>query len=62
MDERRGRLFSPEERDRIKVMISEGYGDRPFSDLVVDTDEMNFHATLAELEARIRPMLALSGV
>jgi hypothetical protein len=62
VDKRRGRLFSPEELDRIKIMISEGYGDRPFSDLVIDTDEGDFHTTLAELEAKIRPMLALSGV
>lgn len=59
IDERRGRVFSAEEHDRIQTMIAEGYGARPFSDLVIDTGEADFAATLAELESRVRCMLSL---
>lgn len=54
----RGRSFSSAEHDRIQVMIAEGYGVRPFSDLVLDTDKAGFAATLARLEADIRRMIA----
>lgn len=59
VDERRGRSFSSEEHDRIHVMIAEGYGARPFNDLVVATDKADFATTLAELERQIRHTLAL---
>ena len=59
VDERRERSFSSEEHDRIQVMIAEGYGVRPFNDLVVATDRVDFYTTVAELERQIRHMLAL---
>lgn len=58
IDERRGRAFSNAERDRIRVMIAEGYGEPPFSDLVLDTDRAGFAATLARLESGTRRMIA----
>jgi hypothetical protein len=58
VDERRGRSFTSEEHNRIQVMIAEGYSARQFSDLVADTDKADFAKTLAELERRIRHMLA----
>jgi hypothetical protein len=57
VDERRGRTFSSEERERIQIMIAEGYGARPFSDLVLDTDRASFLATLAQLEREIRRLI-----
>jgi hypothetical protein len=54
VDQRRGRTFTREEHDRIQVMIAEGYGARPFFDLVLDTDKASFLATLAELERETR--------
>jgi hypothetical protein len=54
----RGRSFSNEEHERIKVMIAEGYGTQPFSDLIVDTDRANFAATLARLEGGVRRSMA----
>ncbi len=54
----RGRVFSNEEHDRIQVMIAEGYGARPFSDLVIDTDTAGFAVTLAHLERETRRMTA----
>jgi DNA-binding transcriptional ArsR family regulator len=54
----RGRSFSDEEHERIKIMIAEGYGERPFSDLIVDTDREDFAATLAQLEAGVRRLTA----
>ncbi len=53
----RGRSFSSEEQERIQVMIAEGYGARPFSDLVVNTDGPGFAATLARLEAEVRRLM-----
>lgn len=50
----RGRAFSAQERQRIKVMIDEGYAERRFSDLTVDTDQQDFAATLDHLERTIR--------
>lgn len=57
VDEGRGRVFSDEERDRIRVMIAEGYGTRPFSDLIVDTDVADFGETLAVLEREVRQLI-----
>jgi hypothetical protein len=51
--ESRGRCFSVEEQDRIRTMIAEGYGARPFSDLIVDTDTSSFATNLAHLESEI---------
>lgn len=57
--EGRGRAFSREEHDRIQVMIAEGYGVRAFSDLILDTDNAGFAATLERLEAEIQRMVAV---
>lgn len=54
----RGRTFSPEEQRRIRCMIEEGYDARPFSDLIVDTDTMDFDHALATLEQEIRCLVA----
>lgn len=58
VDVGRGRAFSNDERDRIQVMIAEGYGSRPFSDLVLDTNKADFAGTLARLEHEARHMIA----
>ena len=57
VDGGRGRTFSSVERDRIQVMIAEGYGSRLFSDLVLDTDQADFAGTLAQLERETRRMI-----
>jgi len=54
----RGRAFSSVERDRIQIMIAEGYSSRPFSDLILDTDQADFAETLARLEYETRRMIA----
>nr|WP_314072663.1 shikimate kinase [uncultured Roseococcus sp.] len=53
ISDRRGRAFDEDERWRIRVMIAEGYGERPFSDLILDTDKADFAATLEELRIAI---------
>lgn len=58
VDEGRGRAFTSDERDRIRIMIAEGYGAPAFSDLVVDTDKAGIATTLARLESEIRRMMA----
>jgi hypothetical protein len=55
---RRGRVFSDDEHARIQVMIAEGYGVRPFSDLILRTDRAGFAATLAKLESEIRHLIS----
>jgi len=57
VDEGRGREFSEGERDRIRIMIAEGYGARPFSNLIVDTDVADFDETLAMLERDVRQLI-----
>ena len=49
VDEGRGRRFDDAEQKRIRIMIAEGYGERPFSDLIIDTDRGDFTGTLAHL-------------
>ncbi len=52
----RGRLFDADEERRAAEMIQQGYADRPFSDLIVDTDIASFGETvdmlLLKLQAR----------
>jgi hypothetical protein len=45
----RGRVFDAGEKDRVHQMIAEGYGTRPFSDLIVETDRHSFAETVAQL-------------
>lgn len=59
IDPKRGRVFTNKEHDRIRVMIAEGSGARAFSDLVLDTDQADFLATLAELENETRRLIGL---
>lgn len=52
----RGRIFDHDEQARIEQMIAEGYGSRPFSDVIVPTDQRGFSETVAELVARCREL------
>ena len=54
----RGRQFDAAERDRIAEMVAQGYADRPFSDLIVNTDIAGFDETVETLVARLVPLLA----
>lgn len=36
----------------MSIIIAEGYGLRPFSALIVDTDQSGFETTLSDLEIR----------
>ena len=54
---RRGREFSLAEHERIKVMIAEGYSDRPFSDLIVDADQAPLEETADRLAAEVRRLV-----
>ena len=58
VDVERRRVFSYDEHNRIRVMIAEGYGSRPFSDLILETDEAGFAVILARLESETRHMIA----
>jgi len=51
LDDKRGRRFDDAERARIRAMIAEGYGERSFSDAIIDTDKAGFTETLARLTA-----------
>ncbi len=55
--EGRGRVFTDKERDRIRIMIAEGYSARPFGDLIVDTDGAGFVETSALLEHGVRHII-----
>ncbi len=55
LSEGRGRRLEPGEAARMKLMVAEGYGNRPFADAVVDTDR----APLAEAtQALVRQVTA----
>jgi hypothetical protein len=56
----RNRKFTKWERERIKVMIAEGYGARDFSDVIVDTDRANFPATAATLTGEAQKLMSAS--
>jgi hypothetical protein len=45
----RGRIFNREERLRILEMLDQGYGARPFADLVLRTDTGSVEDTLVRL-------------
>jgi len=49
----RGRRFSAEEHARIREMIAQGYGERPFSDVIIDTDAQSFEGTVALLRTAV---------
>ena len=54
----RGREFDAEERTRIQEMIAQGYGNRAFSDAVVETDRASLAETADEIAALCRSLLA----
>ena len=54
---KRGRVFDEGERIRIGEMIDQGYADRSFSDLVVDTDMADFQRTATKIADRLEPLL-----
>ena len=60
VDEGRGRRFDEEEQQRIRTMIAEGYGEKPFSHLIVDTDQDGFANTLARLVSETQRMMRAS--
>jgi hypothetical protein len=55
-DARRGRDFTPAERARIRIMLDEGYSDRAFSDIIVDSASMGIDETLDVLLTQIQLM------
>ena len=57
VDARRGRAFSGHEKARIREMIRQGYGARPFCDVLVKTDQQNFAATVDLINARLKDLL-----
>src|SRR5262249_42098655 len=59
VDPVRGRKFSLAEQDRIKVMIAEGYADRPFSDLTVDADRASVEEIADRLAVDVRRLVAV---
>lgn len=56
VDQRRGRTFSSEEQDRIQIMIAEGYGARPFSDLVLGYRQNEFPSDAGSIGKRNPPI------
>jgi hypothetical protein len=46
-----------EEKQRIRVMIAEGYDARPFSDLVLETDRDSFEDALARLVSETQRLM-----
>ena len=56
--EDRGRSFSANELDRMAVMIREGYGARPYSDIHLRTDQHDIEDTAALASRKLRQLLA----
>lgn len=54
--EMRDRKLSAGERARSREMISQGYGQRFFSDLTIRTDEADFDATCQRLAESVRQL------
>ena len=54
----RDRVLTPDELARASQMLAQGYGRRPFSDLVVPTDEAGFDATCGRLARAVAGLLA----
>ena len=53
----RDRVFSAQELARSEEMIAQGYGQRPFSDLVIRTDDADFDGTSMRLIEGLRQSL-----
>lgn len=58
VDPSRGRSFDGEERARIREMIAQGYGRRPFSDLRFATDRTTVEEGAVALHAALARILA----
>lgn len=54
----RARQFRPQELARSKEMIVQGYGQRPFSDMLIRTDEADLNATSRRLVEKLRKFLS----
>lgn len=50
----RGRVLCVEERRRVSEMLGQGYGARPFADLIVRTDQGDVDDSLARIVAGLR--------
>ncbi|CAN1568406.1 hypothetical protein MCEMSEM23_03058 [Rhabdaerophilaceae bacterium] len=61
IDPARGRKFSDAEKARIREMIAQGYGERPFSDLVLDTDRDSLEGTIATLKPQLQRLISRSA-
>jgi hypothetical protein len=57
----RGREFDTDERARTREMIAQGYGNRAFSDAIVETDREGFADTGDKVVALCRSLLARHG-
>lgn len=57
IDESRGRQFDEAEKERIQIMIAEGYGQRTFGNLILDTDRRGFQDTLSRLAVETARMI-----
>ncbi len=55
---RRGRVLTMDELERASQMLAQGYGERPFSDRVIRTDEGSFEFTSDKLVSEVRSLLA----
>ncbi len=44
---------------RCAEMIAQGYAERPFSDLIIETDRVDFNETVDDIIARLKPLLAV---
>jgi len=55
----RGRRLSRAEMARCAEMIAQGYAERPFSDLIIETDRVDFNETVDDIIARLKPLLAV---
>jgi len=53
----RGRQFDAGERERIVEMISQGYADRSFSDLTIETDVADVDRTVDVIVEQLAPLL-----
>jgi hypothetical protein len=54
----RERILTSDEVSRTSQMLAQGYGQRPFSDLVVRTDEVDFESTCDRLVNAVSNLIA----
>ena len=56
----RGRAFDAQEQARAAEMIAQGYADRPFSDVIVETDRASLVDTTETVVAACRRLVGLA--